>query len=84
MVRVPDTVTFLSQDLHLLESVEFKQRIKHVADIIEEVTWENVDPDTLMRFLFTHTFRFYIHIYIMSGKMGWAAELGKWFKTGLG
>ncbi|XP_071733652.1 UDP-glucose:glycoprotein glucosyltransferase-like [Rutidosis leptorrhynchoides] len=48
VVRVPETVTFLSQDLHLLESVEFKQRIKHVADIIEEVTWENVDPDTLM------------------------------------
>nr|XP_043627577.1 UDP-glucose:glycoprotein glucosyltransferase [Erigeron canadensis] len=48
VVRVPDGVTFLSQDLHLLESVEYKQRIKHVADIIEEVTWENVDPDTLM------------------------------------
>ncbi|KAJ0710636.1 putative UDP-glucose:Glycoprotein Glucosyltransferase [Helianthus annuus] len=48
VVPVPDSVTFLSQDLHLLESVEFKQRIKHVADIIEEVTWENVDPDTLM------------------------------------
>ncbi|KVH88595.1 UDP-glucose:Glycoprotein Glucosyltransferase [Cynara cardunculus var. scolymus] len=36
VVRVPDDVTFLSQDLHLLESVEFKQRIKHIADIIEE------------------------------------------------
>nr|GEV63748.1 UDP-glucose:glycoprotein glucosyltransferase [Tanacetum cinerariifolium] len=40
--------TFLSQDLHLFVSVELKQRVKHVADIIEEVTWENVDPDTLM------------------------------------
>ncbi|KAI3827826.1 hypothetical protein L1987_01912 [Smallanthus sonchifolius] len=48
VVHVPDAVTFLSQDLHLLESVEFKQRIKHVSDIIEEVVWENVDPDTLM------------------------------------
>ncbi|PWA75078.1 UDP-glucose:glycoprotein glucosyltransferase [Artemisia annua] len=48
VVRVPEAVTFLSQDLHLLESVELKQRVKHVADIIEEVTWENVDPDTLM------------------------------------
>ncbi|KAI7751028.1 hypothetical protein M8C21_007077 [Ambrosia artemisiifolia] len=48
VVPVPDSVTFLSQDLNLLESVELKQRIKHVADIIEAVTWENVDPDTLM------------------------------------
>ncbi|KAJ9552536.1 hypothetical protein OSB04_016581 [Centaurea solstitialis] len=48
VVRVPDSVTFLSQDLNLLESVEFKQRIKHIADIIEEVTWDDVDPDTLM------------------------------------
>ncbi|KAD6454405.1 hypothetical protein E3N88_09111 [Mikania micrantha] len=48
VVNVPDAGTFLSQDLHLLESVEFKQRIKHVSAIIEEVTWENVDPDTLM------------------------------------
>ncbi|KAI3702099.1 hypothetical protein L6452_27772 [Arctium lappa] len=48
VVRVSDAVTFLSQDLHLLESVEFKQRIKHIADIIEEVTWDDVDPDTLM------------------------------------
>ncbi|KAK9048740.1 hypothetical protein SSX86_032293, partial [Deinandra increscens subsp. villosa] len=48
VVPVPEAVTFLSQDLHLLESVELKQRIKHVSDIIQEVTWENVDPDTLM------------------------------------
>lgn len=48
VVRVTDGVTFLSQDLNLLESLEYKQRTKHIADIIEEVTWENVDPDTLM------------------------------------
>ncbi|GKD98736.1 UDP-glucose:glycoprotein glucosyltransferase, partial [Tanacetum coccineum] len=48
VVHVPEAVTFLSQDLHLLEYVELKQRVKHVANIIEEVTWENVDPDTLI------------------------------------
>ncbi|CAI9304355.1 unnamed protein product [Lactuca saligna] len=48
VVRLTDDATFLSQDLHLLEALEYKQRTKHIADIIEEVTWENVDPDTLM------------------------------------
>ncbi|KAK1430222.1 hypothetical protein QVD17_12804 [Tagetes erecta] len=48
VVQVPESETFLSQDLHLLESVEFKQRIKHVSDIIKEVTWEDIDPDTLL------------------------------------
>ncbi|KAA3462915.1 UDP-glucose:glycoprotein glucosyltransferase-like isoform X2 [Gossypium australe] len=38
---------FLSDDLHLLESVEFKHRIKHILEIIEEVNWQDVDPDML-------------------------------------
>ncbi|KAK3011338.1 hypothetical protein RJ639_011725, partial [Escallonia herrerae] len=37
--------TLLSHDLHLLESMEFKQRIKHILEIIEEVKWEDIDPD---------------------------------------
>lgn len=47
VIRVTDGDTFLSQDLSLLESVEFKQRINHIVEIIEEVKWENVDPDIL-------------------------------------
>lgn len=39
--------TFLSHDLHLLESFEFKQRIKHISEIIEDLNWENMDPDSL-------------------------------------
>lgn len=46
-----DGSTFLSHDLHLLESVEFKQRIKLIVEIIDEVNWQDVDPDTLTRFL---------------------------------
>ncbi|KAK7399679.1 hypothetical protein VNO78_10868 [Psophocarpus tetragonolobus] len=42
-----DESTFLSADLHLLESIEFKQRINHIVEIIEEVEWDDVDPDTL-------------------------------------
>lgn len=42
-----DEKTFLSHDLNLLESVEFKQRIKHIAEIIEEVHWQDIDPDML-------------------------------------
>ncbi|TYJ03442.1 hypothetical protein E1A91_A12G028100v1 [Gossypium mustelinum] len=38
---------FLSDDLHLLESVEFKHRINHIVEIIEEVNWQDVDPDML-------------------------------------
>ncbi|EPS69252.1 hypothetical protein M569_05510, partial [Genlisea aurea] len=38
---------FLSHDLHLLESLEFKQRIKHIAEIVEGIKWEGVDPDLL-------------------------------------
>ncbi|XP_057737491.1 UDP-glucose:glycoprotein glucosyltransferase [Arachis stenosperma] len=39
--------TFLSADMHLLESIEFKQRTKHIVEIIEEVKWQDVDPDML-------------------------------------
>ncbi|XP_021901546.1 UDP-glucose:glycoprotein glucosyltransferase-like [Carica papaya] len=39
--------TFVSHDLHLLESVEFKHRVKHVKEILEEVEWQNIDPDML-------------------------------------
>lgn len=42
-----DEGTFLSDDLHLLESVEFKQRIKSIVEIIEEVKWQDIDPDML-------------------------------------
>ncbi|KAK2966664.1 hypothetical protein RJ640_002362 [Escallonia rubra] len=48
--RVTDPIfggTLLSHDLHLLESMEFKQRIKHILEIIEEVKWEEIDPDML-------------------------------------
>lgn len=51
MIRLSDGSTFLSHDLNLLESLEFKQRIKHIVEIIEEVTWEDldIDPDVLTR-----------------------------------
>ncbi|KAK7302415.1 hypothetical protein RJT34_13304 [Clitoria ternatea] len=42
-----DESTFLSADLHLLESIEFKQRTKHIVEIIEEVKWQDVDQDLL-------------------------------------
>ncbi|GMJ03532.1 UDP-GLUCOSE:GLYCOPROTEIN GLUCOSYLTRANSFERASE, PRIORITY IN SWEET LIFE 2 [Hibiscus trionum] len=42
-----DTGVFLGDDLHLLESVEFKHRIKHIAEIVEEVNWDGIDPDML-------------------------------------
>ncbi|KAK7246869.1 hypothetical protein RIF29_41739 [Crotalaria pallida] len=42
-----DESSFLSADLHLLESIEFKQRTKHIMEIIEEVEWQDVDPDML-------------------------------------
>ncbi|KAF9602136.1 hypothetical protein IFM89_025181 [Coptis chinensis] len=46
MVPVEGSI-FLSQDLGLLESVEFEQRIKHVMKIIDEVDWKDIDPDVL-------------------------------------
>ncbi|KAL1553421.1 UDP-glucose:glycoprotein glucosyltransferase isoform X2 [Salvia divinorum] len=47
VVKLFDGSTFVSHDLHLLESLEFKQRIKHIAEIIEEIKWEGIDPDVL-------------------------------------
>ncbi|GFP99210.1 UDP-glucose:glycoprotein glucosyltransferase [Phtheirospermum japonicum] len=47
VIRLIDGSTFLSDDLHLLESLEFKQRIKHISEIIEDLKWEGVDPDLL-------------------------------------
>lgn len=41
--------SFLSDDLGLLETVEFKQRIKYILEIIEEVKWQDMDPDSLTR-----------------------------------
>lgn len=46
-----DESTFLSHDLHLLESVELKQRIKHIVEIIEEVNWQDIDPDSITRYV---------------------------------
>jgi hypothetical protein len=31
--------------------MEFKQRVKHIGEIIEEVQWQDVDPDMLTRFV---------------------------------
>lgn len=45
-----DEGNILSHDLLLLESVELKQRIKFILEIIEEVKWQEIDPDMLTRF----------------------------------
>ncbi|KAL0335230.1 UNVERIFIED_CONTAM: UDP-glucose:glycoprotein glucosyltransferase [Sesamum radiatum] len=50
VIRLSDGSTFLNHDLHLLESLEFKQRIKHIAEIVEDIKWEDVDPDMLTRY----------------------------------
>ncbi|MQL92030.1 hypothetical protein Taro_024649, partial [Colocasia esculenta] len=42
-----DGDTFLSDDLDLLESVEFEKRVKYILDIIEEVELADIDPDDL-------------------------------------
>ncbi|KAG6576980.1 UDP-glucose:glycoprotein glucosyltransferase, partial [Cucurbita argyrosperma subsp. sororia] len=42
-----DESSFLSHDLSLLEVVEFKRRIKHIVEIVEEVKWHDFDPDRL-------------------------------------
>ncbi|CAN4108103.1 unnamed protein product [Withania somnifera] len=47
VISLVDDTTFLSHDLLLLESLEFKQRIKHIVEIIEEVKWIDIDPDML-------------------------------------
>ncbi|XP_044490237.1 UDP-glucose:glycoprotein glucosyltransferase isoform X2 [Mangifera indica] len=40
-----DASTFLSHDLDLLESVEFKHRVKYIWEIVEEVNWLDENPD---------------------------------------
>ncbi|XP_015878960.3 UDP-glucose:glycoprotein glucosyltransferase isoform X1 [Ziziphus jujuba] len=47
VIVLTDKSTFLSHDLHLLEGVEFKQRVKHILEIIDEVKWQDLDPDML-------------------------------------
>ncbi|RAL49511.1 hypothetical protein DM860_012944 [Cuscuta australis] len=47
VINLDEGTTFLSHDLQLLESMEYKQRIKHIVDIVEEVKWEDLDPDML-------------------------------------
>ncbi|CAI9103836.1 OLC1v1002407C1 [Oldenlandia corymbosa var. corymbosa] len=47
VVPVRGSDVFISHDFHLLESMEFKQRIKQIAEIIEEIKWEDIDPDLL-------------------------------------
>lgn len=47
VMYLSDGSAFLSHDLHLLESVEFKQRTKHILEIIEEVKWQDVNPDII-------------------------------------
>lgn len=44
-----DEKTFLGQDLHLLESMEFNQKVKPVQEIIEGIEWQGLDPDLLTR-----------------------------------
>lgn len=51
MIFPVDERTFLGQDLHLLESMEFNQRVKPVQEIIEGIEWQGVDPDLLTRSL---------------------------------
>ncbi|XP_071724923.1 LOW QUALITY PROTEIN: UDP-glucose:glycoprotein glucosyltransferase-like [Rutidosis leptorrhynchoides] len=47
VVLLPHESTFLSHDLELLESMEFRHRIKDIGEIIEEVNWSDIDPDML-------------------------------------
>ncbi|KAL9256883.1 UDP-glucose:glycoprotein glucosyltransferase-like protein [Drosera capensis] len=47
LIQLDENSTFISHDLHLLELLEFNQRIKHVVDIIEDVSWDDMDPDSL-------------------------------------
>uniref|UniRef100_A0A7N0UES8 UDP-glucose:glycoprotein glucosyltransferase n=1 Tax=Kalanchoe fedtschenkoi TaxID=63787 RepID=A0A7N0UES8_KALFE len=42
-----DDSSFLSDDLHLLETVELKQRVKSIAEAIDEAEWQDIDPDML-------------------------------------
>ncbi|WOL04288.1 UDP-glucose:glycoprotein glucosyltransferase [Canna indica] len=44
---IKDGSPFLSDDLSLLESVEYELRIKYISETIDEVQWIDVDPDEL-------------------------------------
>ncbi|KAL2942987.1 UDP-glucose:glycoprotein glucosyltransferase [Bienertia sinuspersici] len=44
---LPAESTFLSHDLHLLETLEFKHRIKYISEIFQDLKWEHIDPDSL-------------------------------------
>ncbi|XP_050375561.1 UDP-glucose:glycoprotein glucosyltransferase [Argentina anserina] len=55
---VNDESSLLSHDLNLLESLEFTKRIKHIVEIIEEVKWQDVDPDTLTSKFISDTIMF--------------------------
>lgn len=57
-VLFPIEDTFLSDDLRLLESLEFKQRIKYIKEIIEEVEWQDIDPDLLTSKFFSDVIMF--------------------------
>ena len=50
VTSLPEESTLLSDDLHLLESFEFKQRIKHISEIIEGLKWDTIDPDSVTRY----------------------------------
>lgn len=47
VIRLSDQTIFMSHDLHLLESMEYKRRTKAIKDIIDEVEWQDMDPDML-------------------------------------
>ncbi|KAL0801520.1 hypothetical protein Bca101_056696 [Brassica carinata] len=51
-----DEKTFMGHDLHLLESMEFNQRVKPVQEIIEGIEWQGVDPDLLTSKYFSDVF----------------------------
>ena len=57
VILPPEGSTFLSDDLGLLESVEFEQRIKMILEIINEVEWTDMDPDTITRFSDIYIYR---------------------------
>ncbi|XP_072958522.1 UDP-glucose:glycoprotein glucosyltransferase [Typha angustifolia] len=48
-----DGDSFLSDDLGLLETVEYDRRTKYVLEIIEEVEWVGIDPDGLTSTFFS-------------------------------
>ncbi|KAG1353977.1 UDP-glucose:glycoprotein glucosyltransferase [Cocos nucifera] len=57
-----DENPFLSDDLSLLESLEYELRIKHILEIIEGVEWQDVDPDDLTSAVILNNQNSSIHI----------------------